>query len=277
MVLFCKSLAMAKRHSPGDLQWKRELHSHKFPAIKNPVRSSALALPGSIGKENAPPNVMKWRDTCSRSATLKANCQIRFFAKTIPPKWEVYYLILSNGQCFGYRRTPKVRGCWVARITVKSGSRYRERVLGFADDDNVADGDRILTFEQGKQRALEWFGGQKFDSLDMRPANSMERPASSDVPSALTIPLLTRCAIIAIGNVISARSNPMWEPFPVPTSTYCRCLGQSSAGSLHPSIAVPSCCMSKLPLCSVLAAQALCGGPSNIGPGCSPQAPQQCQ
>ena len=106
----------------------------------------------------------------------------RFLRRAIPPKWEVYYIIIANGQCFGYRRTPKVRGCWVARITVKSGSRYRERVVGLADDDNLADGESILTFEQGKQRALDWFGGPESGSLDMHPANSLEQRACSDVP-----------------------------------------------------------------------------------------------
>ena len=89
--------------------------------------------------------------------------------KAIPPKWEVYYLILANGQCFGYRRTPRVGGRWVARIVVKSGSRYRERVLGMADDDWQADGEQILTFEQGKQRALEWFGGPEIRLLGHAP------------------------------------------------------------------------------------------------------------
>jgi len=93
-----------------------------------------------------------------------------FLRKAIPPKWEVYYLILANGRCFGYRRTPKVGGRWVARITVTSGSKYRERVLGMADDDWQADGDRILTFAQGKQRALDWFDGP-----EIRPLGHLDR------------------------------------------------------------------------------------------------------
>jgi len=83
----------------------------------------------------------------------------RFLRKAIPPKWEVYYIILANGRCFGYRRTPKCSGRWVARITVKSGCQYRERVMGLADDELAADGNKILTFAQGKQRALDWFEG----------------------------------------------------------------------------------------------------------------------
>ena len=93
----------------------------------------------------------------------------RFIRRAIPPKWEVYYIILANGRCFGYRRTPKCAGCWVARITVKSGSRYRERVLGLADDDTQADGDRVLTFAQGKQRALDWFRGPEIGLLRHEP------------------------------------------------------------------------------------------------------------
>ena len=83
----------------------------------------------------------------------------RVLRKAIPPKWEVYYIILANGRCFGYRRTPKCGGRWVARITIKSGCKYRERVMGLADDDKPADGDRILTYAQAKQRALDWFDG----------------------------------------------------------------------------------------------------------------------
>lgn len=105
----------------------------------------------------------------------EAELSDRILRKTIPPKWEVYYLIISSGQCFGYRRTPKVRGCWVARITVKSGSRYRERVVGLADDDSVADGERILTFEQGKQRALEWFNGPEIRLLGHEPRQFLGR------------------------------------------------------------------------------------------------------
>ena len=95
----------------------------------------------------------------------EAELSNRFFRRAILPKWEVYYILLANGRCFGYRRTPKCRGQWVARVTVNIGAtvnsviRYRERVIGLADDDTEADGNRTLTFAQGKQRALDWIDG----------------------------------------------------------------------------------------------------------------------
>jgi integrase len=95
----------------------------------------------------------------------------RQFRKTIPPKWEVYYIQISSGRCFGYRRTPKCGGRWVARLRVTTGSFYRERVMGLADDARRADGRRVLTYEQAKQQALQWFKSPEF--YDIR---AEERP-----------------------------------------------------------------------------------------------------
>ncbi len=86
----------------------------------------------------------------------------REFRKSIPPKWEVYYVILAWGRAFGYRRTPKCGGRWVARLRVTVGSSYRERNMALADDTRVADGLKILTFEQAKEKALQWFESPEF-------------------------------------------------------------------------------------------------------------------
>ena len=83
----------------------------------------------------------------------------RVLQKAIPPKWEVYYIILANGRCFGYRRTPKCGGRWVARITIKSGCKYRERVMGLADDDGPADGDHISLLGRLSSAPSTWFNG----------------------------------------------------------------------------------------------------------------------
>jgi integrase/recombinase XerD len=94
----------------------------------------------------------------------EAELSNRFFRRAIPPKWEVYYILLESGRCFGYRRTPKCGGRWVARVKVNRGCRYREKVMGLADDESQADGNITLTFAQAKQRALDWIDGP-----DIRP------------------------------------------------------------------------------------------------------------
>lgn len=86
----------------------------------------------------------------------------RQFRKTIPPKWEVYYLLIATGRCFGYRRTPKCGGRWVARFRVTTGCFYREQVMGLADDTRKADGDKVLTYEQARQKAIRWYDSPEF-------------------------------------------------------------------------------------------------------------------
>jgi integrase/recombinase XerD len=95
----------------------------------------------------------------------------RHFRKTIPPKWEVYYLIVASGRCLGYRRTPKCGGRWVARLRVTTGSNYREQVMGLADDTQRANGRDVLTYEDARQKALQWFNLPKFSDIkvDDRP------------------------------------------------------------------------------------------------------------
>jgi len=97
----------------------------------------------------------------------------RQFRKTIPPKWEPYYIILSWGRAIGYRRTPKCSGRWVARIRVAAptGCPYREVSMGVADDGRAATGKKILSFEQAKAKALQWF-----DSPELIPIRVPARP-----------------------------------------------------------------------------------------------------
>lgn len=86
----------------------------------------------------------------------------RQFRQSITPKWEVYYVILAWGRAFGYRRTPKCGGRWVARLRVTVGSSYREQNMGLADDVRPADGLRVLDFQQAKEKALKWFDAPEF-------------------------------------------------------------------------------------------------------------------
>jgi integrase/recombinase XerD len=91
----------------------------------------------------------------------EAELSNRTIRQTIPPKWEVYYVLLCSGRSFGYRRTPKCCGRWVARIRVSTGHVYREQVMGLANDAQPADGVRYLTYSQAKAKALAWFEDPK--------------------------------------------------------------------------------------------------------------------
>ena len=75
----------------------------------------------------------------------------RHFRKTIPPKPQLYYILLTTGRSFGYGRAPKGDGRWVARLRVTTGCLYRERMIGLADDTRQANGKTVLTYEQAKQ------------------------------------------------------------------------------------------------------------------------------
>lgn len=79
------------------------------------------------------------------------------FRQQFVPKREPYYLLISRGRVFGYRRNMYAGGRWVARIRVSVGYGYREVTIGIADDALRADGERILDFDQARAKALSWF------------------------------------------------------------------------------------------------------------------------
>jgi integrase/recombinase XerD len=102
------------------------------------------------------------------------------FRKTIPPKSGVSYVLLAAGRAVGYYRTLKGPGRWTARVRVTTGCLYREKSMGLADDGLPADGVRVLTYEQAKQRASEWF-----NTPELRPIRVEERPLG--VPIQLNV------------------------------------------------------------------------------------------
>lgn len=87
------------------------------------------------------------------------------FRKTIPPTRQVSFVLLATGRSFGYGRTPKGDGRWVARVRVTTGCLYRERMIGLADDTRQANGETVLTYEQAKQRAVRWFQSPEFRDI----------------------------------------------------------------------------------------------------------------
>ena len=62
---------------------------------------------------------------------------------------------LRTGLSLGYE--PGRPGRWVARLLGEDG-RYRQRVLGDADDLTGADGVRVLALDQAKAEAARWAG-----------------------------------------------------------------------------------------------------------------------
>ena len=92
----------------------------------------------------------------------------RQFSKTIPPKWEVYYLLLARGRCFGYRRTPKCGGRWVARLRVTTGCGYREYNMSLGDDTRPANGQKVLTTLVSCSSAAGWLWHRQTTMLLVR-------------------------------------------------------------------------------------------------------------
>jgi integrase/recombinase XerD len=74
----------------------------------------------------------------------------------LKPRKEPYYMSLCQGRALGYRSSARGLSFWIARATT-SGPRYIRHRLAFCDDFREADGVSILTFEQARLRAWEWF------------------------------------------------------------------------------------------------------------------------
>ena len=68
---------------------------------------------------------------------------------------EPYWRSIEGGRHLGYWRG-KNRSSWVARCTVGPG-KYKEKIIGRADDYMDPDGAQILSFSQAQEKAREWF------------------------------------------------------------------------------------------------------------------------
>lgn len=72
----------------------------------------------------------------------------------ISPGGHVSNWRFGRGRCLGYRNG--IRGCyWYARVRLL-GEKYKRCNLGRADDDLVADGEKVLSFDQALEKAEEW-------------------------------------------------------------------------------------------------------------------------
>ena len=72
----------------------------------------------------------------------------------LPLQRSVYWVSLSPGCAFGYRKGPK-GGVWVAKL-VRASAR-REKTIGPADDVFKADGKLALSYAQAQELARAWF------------------------------------------------------------------------------------------------------------------------
>jgi hypothetical protein len=74
----------------------------------------------------------------------------------LKPRPKPYNTTLHPGLMLGYIRRPVGAGSWVVRRLVDPvKERYEQRTLGPADDLALADGVAVLSFEQGRAKALE--------------------------------------------------------------------------------------------------------------------------
>jgi hypothetical protein len=91
-------------------------------------------------------------------ATLStANLQSRSRRGQLASRHSPYWVgIGERGKCIGYRRAQEREpGVWLARLYAEG--RWLQSRLGFADDRDKADGNRVLTLLQAKEKALLWF------------------------------------------------------------------------------------------------------------------------
>lgn len=86
-----------------------------------------------------------------------ANFQSRSRRAQLSLRHAPYWVgIGERGKCVGYRRAQEWQpGVWLARLYAEG--RWIQHRLGFADDHDAADGRRVLTLLQAKEKALTWF------------------------------------------------------------------------------------------------------------------------
>lgn len=86
-----------------------------------------------------------------------ANLQTRARRATLRSRHSYYWVgIGERGKCIGYRRArDQEPGVWYARLYAEG--RWIQNRLGFTDDREDADGVRVLTLLQAKEKALTWF------------------------------------------------------------------------------------------------------------------------
>jgi hypothetical protein len=88
-------------------------------------------------------------------AKRKLNLQTRNSRRSIPMGPKLHVSVLIEGLALGYRKG-KRGGSWSARRH-EEGTRYSFEPLGIADDLLEADGIEVLTCDQAKERAEQWF------------------------------------------------------------------------------------------------------------------------
>jgi integrase len=85
--------------------------------------------------------------------------------KRLPAQHGVYWNVISKGGQLGYRRSSTAKpGVWYARfrapkeiISETTQQRKQQDVLGVSDDAATANGLTILSYEQARTKAVQWF------------------------------------------------------------------------------------------------------------------------
>src|SRR5689334_17425627 len=88
----------------------------------------------------------------------------------IPYRRHTTWLGLVTGRFLGYRRPLKGKGhpYWSAKFRGKD-SKYHETKIGLADNEQVADGRTVLSYDQAVEKAWEWFKANAATSSDPNP------------------------------------------------------------------------------------------------------------
>jgi integrase len=85
----------------------------------------------------------------------------------LPARRSVYWVSLSPGCAFGYRKGPK-GGVWVAKLV--RGTFRKETTIGPADDVFAADGKLALSYAQAQELARAWFSKADRDDDEEVPS-----------------------------------------------------------------------------------------------------------
>ncbi len=90
---------------------------------------------------------------------------------------ECHWTRIARGRALGYRRPRKGDGTWYVRVFTKgsSGSPYKKKVLGTADDKLVANGSTVLSYGQAAQIAAAWDPERPGSVSPLTVAQAVER------------------------------------------------------------------------------------------------------
>ena len=97
--------------------------------------------------------------------------------RALPGRSSIYWLPLRRGLALGYRQGT-TEGTWVVKC-VEGGERTADRhqvTLGLADDQDKADGSRVLDFEMARAKAKVW--EPKVDAPEATFRGTLARPAT---------------------------------------------------------------------------------------------------